>query len=69
MPLLLRKRFSLNEVEKTCRRVGRFIVSSGGIVGASPFKTLLLLIGLILLGFGFGQVFKEIDFPSGIELG
>jgi hypothetical protein len=44
-------------------------VSSGGIVGVSPFKTLLLLISRILLGFGLRQVFKEIDFPSGVELG
>ena len=68
-PFLFRKRFSLKEVEKTCRRVGRVIVYSGGVIGASPFKDLLLLIGLILLGFGLGQVFKEIDFPAGIELG
>ena len=67
MPLLLRKRFSLKEVEKTGRRVGRLIVSSSGIIGASPFKDLLLLIGLILLGFGLGQVFEEIYFPAGIE--
>ena len=69
VPFLFRKRLSLKEVEKTYRRVGRVIVSSGGIIGTSPFKDLPLLIGLILFGFGLGQVFKVIYFPASIELG
>ena len=67
VPFLFRKRLSLKEVEKTYRRVGRVIVSSGGIIGTSPFKDLPLLIGLILLCASTGQVSKEVDFPSGIE--
>ena len=67
MPFLFRKRFSLKEVEKTCRRIERVIVFSVGSSVSSPFKDLLLLIGLILLGFGLGQIFEEIYFPAGIE--
>jgi hypothetical protein len=63
----LRKRFSLKEVEKNCRRIYRVIVSSNISSAVSFFKDLFLLIGLILMGFGLGQVFEEIDFPSGIE--
>ena len=69
VPFLFRKRLSLKEVEKTYRRVGRVIVSSGGIIGTSPFKDLPLLIGLILLCASTGQVSKEVDFPACIELG
>ena len=68
-PFLLRKRFSLKEVEKLGRRVGWVVVSSSSFSGASFFKELILLIILVLLDVGLGQVFEEVDFPTGIELG
>ena len=68
-PFLFRKRFSLNEVEKTSRLIDRVVVSSNRSSGASFFKELILLIILVLLDVGLGQVFEEVDFPTGIELG
>ena len=69
MPFLFKKRLSLNEVEKVGRRTDRVIVSSVSSADALPFDVHLLLIDLILVRGGPGQVFQEVEFATGIELG
>ena len=65
----MRNRFSLKEVEKVGRRAVRVIVSSVCSADALPFDVHLLLIGILLGLSEAGQVFQEVEFATGIELG
>jgi hypothetical protein len=65
----MRNRFSLNEVEKVGRRTVRVIVSSACSADASLFNEALIFIAILLNLAEARNVFQEVDFTTGVELG